>query len=224
MHKPIDVIDSYSEDIKRSLDIMVYSLGGLYEKIARDNPTPQGIREFLVYTRQISDQSVANAISGLRSGIEALRATLDESQALQRVRLIHSDDDSEELLGVAQEAFGAFFAQARVFYAKRLREIVSARAFGYDTYSQDPRIMVRNGASWNFSEYAYLTARQYLVSWYNETKIQDFAERGVEEFTLLTDDPELIHSVYRVEDYPQYAEKLFHPRTTKLVGSEYVPS
>lgn len=220
MHKPVNILDQHAEAISRSLDIMVYSLEGLYEKMARENPTAQGVHQFWIMAHDLGDQSITATLQKLQSGIDALKASLSDSER----DFLAAHDDSENFIGVAHESFGAIFAQARVAYAKRLRDLVAARAFGTDTYTANPKYMARNGHRWDFTEVTYLNSRQLMVDWYNGVKIGFLAEQGVEEFTLLTDDPELIYSTYRVDEYPQVAAELFHPRTTKLVGGAHVPS
>lgn len=218
MRNPIEIIDRNAEAIARSLDIMVYSLEGLYEKAVRESPTTPGLAQFWANASLVSDQSVAMAMNMVAEAARELYASLSDSER------VHYDThtDSANEAEVAYESIGAFFAQAKVSYARRLREIVTARAFNTDTYTADPRIMTRTGRRWNFSEYAYLTVRQLLVDWYNNAKVSYMAASGFKQFTLLTDNPELIDSVYDVADYPQIAADLFHPRTTKLVGEPYV--
>lgn len=218
MHNPIEIIDTNAAIIARSLDVMVYSLEGLYEKMARDNPTMHGVSEFWLLASKVADQAVANTLNQMSVAHESLYASLSDSERS------HFDEQSDYAndVEIAQGAFGAFFTQAKIAYANRLRAIVAARAFNMDTYNADPKIMTRNGRRWNFSDYAYLTARQLMVDWYNGIKIDYLSNIGATEFTLLTDDPELIYATYKVEDYPHIAADLFHPRTSKLVGSAYV--
>lgn len=218
---PIEIIDRHSEAIARSLDIVVYSLDGLYEKTVRDNPSMQGIYQFLTLAGQVTNESVQRAVDQLQSATIELGSAVIDSKHVREQDL---DADSDDTHGEAYEAFGAFFTQAKLFYAKRLREVVVSKSYRFDTYSSDPRIMTRNGRRWNFSEYAYLTSRQLLVDWHNNTKIAAYAAAGVTEYTLMTDDPELMYGVYEVENYPEDAPTLFHPRTTKLVGAPNVSS
>lgn len=221
MVKPIEIIDTHAVAMTRSMDIVVYAMGGLYEQTARESPNSRGVQAFWVKSGEIAESAVNGVIARLRTGLVDLNSSLSASNAL---RTSMSDDDIDAACGEAQNALYALTLQARQSYAKRLREIASAQAFGYDTYQHDPRIMIRSGARWNFSDYAYLTIRQGLVSWYNNERIAAYAEQGVKGFTLLTDDPELMYDHYLVEDYPEVAEQLFHPRTTKLVGAPYVDS
>lgn len=219
MSNPIEIIDDNALSLARSLDIMVYSLDGLFEQTVRDNPNYLGLTQFWSQASEVSMENMSRVGDRLRDAMYELRASLSDSE---RVRELDRDDDIEVMLGEAYEAFGAFFAQAKLFYAKRLRQIVAAKAVGYDAYSDDPKIMLRNGQQWNFSDFAFLQTRQHLVNYYNDTKIRLYAEDGVEAYTLLTDDPELMYEVHRVEDYPDEAATMFHPRTTKLVGAPYV--
>lgn len=216
---PIEIINQHSDAIARSLDIMVYSLEGLFEKTVRENPTMGGIREFWARASDVSAESIELAVNKLTAGIDDLRDAVVDSK---HVRVSYDDDDSAEYIGEAYEAFGAFFAQAKVFYAKRLRAVVVSKSVGFDSYSADPKIMLRNGQQWNFSQFAYLTTRQLLIDWHNNIKINSYAAAGVEEYSLLTDDPELTYAVFRVDEYADQSAQLFHPRTTKLVGAPYV--
>lgn len=218
--KPQSIMDTHAEAIARSLDIVVYSLEGLYEKYARDNPTPQGIREFFALSSGVVRDAQEQSMAKLHQAIDALHASLSDSER-DHVALLSSHVNE---LGEASEAFGAFLTQAKLSFCKRLRDIVLAQAFGTDTYKANPRIMTRTGRTWNFTEYAYLTARAAMVEWYNGAKIAYIAGTGATEFTLLTDDPDLIESTYKVADYPMLAGELFHPRTSKLVGGAHVSS
>lgn len=219
MSNPIEIIDENALALSRSLDIMVYSLDGLFEQTVREDLSYPGVAKFWSQASEVSVDNMNRVSDRLRDAMFELRASLSDSELL-RVR--ESDDDIESMLGEAYEAFGAFFAQAKLFYAKRLRQIVAAKAVGYDAYTPDPKIMLRNGHQWNFSDFAFLQTRQLLVNYYNDTKIRLFAEDGVEAYTLITDDPDLMYEVYQVEDYPDDAATMFHPRTTKLVGAPYV--
>lgn len=219
MSNPIEIIDENALSLARSLDIMVYSLDGLFERAVRENPTYPGIAEFWSQASEVSLDNMNRVSDRLRDAMFELKASLSDSE---RDRVSDSYDDIDAMLGEAYEAFGAFFAQAKLFYAKRLRQIVAAKAVGYDAYSDDPKIMLRNGQQWNFSDFAFLQTRQLLVNYYNDTKIRLFAEDSVEAYTLITDDPDLMYEVHRVEDYPDEAASMFHPRTTKLVGAPYV--
>ena len=219
MSNPIEIIDENALSLARSLDIMVYSLDGLFERTVRDNPTMLGVADFWARASDVSLENMNRVSDRLRDAMLELRASLSDSE---RVRELERDDDIDAVRGEAYEAFGAFFAQAKLAYAKRLRQIVAAKAMGYDAYSADPKIMLRNGQQWNFSDFAFLQTRQFLVNYYNDTKIRLYAEDGVEAYTLITDDPDLMYEVHRVEDYPDEAPTMFHPRTTKLVGAPYV--
>lgn len=218
MHNPVHIIDEYAAKITRSLDIVVYSLEGLYEKTARDNPTNRGLGEFWLMSNAIIANGLTTAMNELTEAADALYASLSDSERAH----YEAQHDSVFDHGVAYESFGALFTQAKLTYAKRLREVISARAFGIDTYNPNPKIMTRAGHQWNFSDYAYLNSRQLLVDWYNNAKIEYLSAIGAEEFGLFTNDPELMYTSYKVADYPEIAAKLFHPRTTKLVGDEYV--
>lgn len=219
MSNPIEIIDDNALSLARSLDIMVYSLDGLFEQTVRDNPTYPGIAKFWSQASEVSVDNMNRVSDRLRDAMYELRSSLSDSE---RVRVIDSNDDIEAMIGEAYEAFGAFFAQAKLFYAKRLRQIVAAKAVGYDAYTPDPKIMLRNGHQWNFSDFAFLQTRQLLVNYYNDTKIRLYAEDEVEAYTLISDDPDLMYDVHQVADYPDEANTMFHPRTTKLVGAPYV--
>lgn len=221
MVKPIEIINSHAAAMTRSMDIVVYAVGGLYEQVAHANPNARGVREFWVKSESIASHAVEGVVNQMRSALIALNSALSDANAL---RASISSDDIEAACGEAESALYALTMQARQSYAKRLREIASASAFGFDTYQHDPRIMIRSGAKWNFSDYAYLTIRQSLVSWYNNEKIAAYTEQGVKTYTLLSDDSDLMYDHYLVADYPDVAESLFHPRTTKLVGAPYVDS
>lgn len=221
MSKPIDLIEESANAIARSLDVVVYSLDGLFERAVRDRPDYRGLTEFINQASAISDDNVNRVVARLVESMDALKASLSDSE---RVRLSERDDDTEAYAGEAHEAFGAFFAQAKLAYAKRLREVIAAKSFGFDTYNADPRIMLRNGQQWHFSVFAYLQTRQMLVNFYNNTKIGLYADAGIAEYTLDTEDAELMFEPYSVENYPEDAAKLFHPRTMNLVGVPYVSS
>lgn len=220
MLKPLQIIDRQATEIARNLEIVVYSLEGLFEITARDNPTYQGLQWFWVQGNDVVARAMSVSLGKIATARDELATTLSTPEREYLEKLSVDASDAETLY----TSIGAFLAQAKVTFARRLREIIAARAFGHDTYNSDPRMMTRTGRRWSFSEYAYLMARQALVEFYNETKIGYMAAMGVKEFMLLTEDPTLIDTVLKVEEYPELVETLFHPRTTKLVGGPYVSS
>ena len=215
MLNSIETIDEIANKIASTSDIVIFTFQGFYELIARTNPTQGGLSEFLVYSNQIVQGNLSDITSTLRDGLHTLlERSLSDSERLH----FYSVRDSLKVEETAYEAFGAVFVQAKIEYARSLRNVIGARVFGMDTYNPDPKIMSRNGKRWNFSEYVYLSARQMLIDWYNFVKISYIAEKGFKQFNLLTENKDLIDAVYEVEDYPEIAQTLFHPRTSKLVG------
>jgi len=215
---PITILDEHSVAIARSLDIMILSTESLFEKFVREDPSLRGLKTFWSHASEIRERSVELVVSKMLTARNDLRASLSDSERL------HSEthDDTEMFIHSVREAFRAFMSQVQTIYAKRFRDIAAARVFGSDTYNPDPRIVTGSGRKWNFTDYAFLTARQMLVDWYNTSKLDYLTENGYTEFTLYTLNPELMNEVYKVEDYPSIAEKLFHPRTTKLIGGPNV--
>lgn len=218
MANALSTIESYAQSIARSLDILVYSLEGLFEVTVRDNPSLLGLRTFMVTSQSLSDEALDTVVLKLHEAIDVLKRSLSTSE------LDHFDSafDIELFDGVAYDAFGAFFAQARTAYAKRLREFIMARASGTDTFNAEPKIMTRNGRRWNFSDFAYVASRGLLMDWYNGVKISHLSDQGIEQFTVFTTEPDAEYGPYKVSDYPELAPELFHPRAPRLVGGAYV--
>lgn len=218
MRKPIDLIDSTAQQIGRSLDIVVYAIDGLFEKYARENPTPQGLAQFYRAAGDIMTTALQGLMVKLTDGQHALEQTLSASERA----IFDSQDDAAIRFGDAQDTFWGAFQQVRAQYVKRLREIIVARAFGLDTYNANPHVMTRNGRRWNFADYTYLTTRRILIDRYNEAKIAYIASLGAQYFTMDTEDPDLANKAFKVSDYPDIAEEYFHPRTQNLVGEAHV--
>lgn len=218
MANPLEIIDRHTAEITRSLDIVVYALEGLYEMTVRDQPNIRGLQNFWMQASDIVTRSTLNTANLLSDAEEELAASLSTPERVHAESLASDTFDVE----IEYSAIGAFLEQAKVAFARRVREVIAAKVYGMDTYNADPHIMTRNGRRWNFTDYAYLMIRQILVNWYNEVKIDYLASQGVEEFTLLTEDPDLFYTTYRVDEYPNIAPELFHPRTTKLVGGANV--
>ena len=218
MHNPIDILDINAASIARSLDIMVLSTESLYEKFVREDPSVRGMKTFWFHANQVRLNAVDLAIEKLLDGRSALSESLSDSERVH----VERNDDTETFNLVAREALNSFMSQVQTIYAKRFRDIIAARAFNTDTYNPNPKVITGSGRKWNFTDFAYITARQLLVDWYNTSKLSYLIDNGHEEFFLLTRDPELMTETYRVDEYPEIADKLFHPRTTKLIGGPNV--
>ncbi len=222
MANPISIIDAQTADIAKSLDMVVAGFEGLFEKMARDNPTSQGLGQYWIMTTQM----VAEATQVIILKINAAKSELITSLSVPEQFYLVQQHDSDYSDQTAYSAIGSFLDQSRVAFAKRLRNIIAAHAFGkiVGTSKVDVWIMDRSGRRWNFSEFAYLTTRQILIDWYNQVKIAYMVSVGYTEFKLDTIDPNFVDNVYQIADYPELAQSLFHPRTTKLVGSPNVQS
>jgi hypothetical protein len=217
--KPIDAIDSAAVEVAKSLDGFVYSIEGLYEKFARENPSMSGFRMFMQSSqavRELALDSVMTSLDRITTGLKLYMSAPEQF-------FVSEHDDSESFRELAYRAIGSFLEQVIIACAKKFRAIISAKAFTFDTYTSNPKIVLgQSGRKWNFTEFAYLTVRQLLVDWYNQSKIAYIESIGVKEFTLDTQNIELIGQVYLIEDFPAITESLFHPRTTKLVGGPNV--
>lgn len=218
MDKAIDVIDQTALEIARSLDIVVYAVDGLFEKYVRENPTTQGLGQFYRAAGQIMVQALDTTMTKMTAAYTSLERTLSASERIQFEAL----DDSELRYGEARESFWGAFQQVRAQYVKRMREIIAAHAFGTDTFNANPKVMSRNGRRWNFSDYAYLTARRILIDRYNEAKISYIVSIGATGFYMDTNNEELAKQVFSVSNYPDIAAEFFHPRTSNLVGDAHV--
>jgi hypothetical protein len=216
--KAINIIDTYAQQISRALDIVVYSLEGLYEKTVRDMPNMLGLRNFWALTDGILASAMVGVMASLQNGTDALGASLSQSQ--RDFLAAHVDDAL--FYGAAYESIGAFLAQARVAYARRLREVIASRAFGVDTFNPNPKIMSRDGRKFDFSEAAYLTVRQTLMDWYNQSLVGYLVSVGSETFAIESNQ-DAMFDLYPLADYPLVAQELFHPRSDKVV-SKHVPT
>lgn len=214
----IILVDQLARDISRSLDVMVFSLEGLFEKYTREQPDMLGLRTFYQASGQMLSDTLRITLGKIDQAHALLNATLSDSERAFTQTLTDSDLYARE----AHEAIGAAFQQAQSAYLKRFREIVAARVFHRNAFNPNPTVMTRNGRKWNFTDFLYTVIRWSLVNRHNNNKIGYIVSIDGDAFTLDTTDPVLAAQHYMVADYPELAADMFHPRTDNLVGGLYV--
>lgn len=218
MPNPIELIDHAAMEVARTAEVLVYAMEGLCEKQIRENPTAHGLNVFMQTSREMSEATLDQVVNKVMNGVEdALEASLSDSERT----FYDARVDSVQYALIVREVVWGAFQQVRSHFARRARAATIAKTTNLGP-NITPKIQARDGSNRGFKEYLYLTARSLMVNFYNEVKIGYMAENGYTEFTLDTENPELIDSVYQVEDYPELAPTLFHPRTSKLVGAYYV--
>lgn len=209
MDKAIAKIDAWTALITRSLEVAVYAMEGVADRHAQDL-TPNGLRAYWAESGVLVDDTAALATQRMIEGRTDLEASLSDSERA----FLDATDARDVFIQSAQESFGALLAHIRVTFAKRLREQIMVHVF----QGIKPTVMARDGRRLVFTDMLYLTTRQMLVEWYNQVKMGYIVSLGVKEFTLDPDDG----VVYKVSDYPDMSQDVFHPRTSTLVGGPNV--
>ncbi len=218
MANQLRLINSNAKSMAYGLGVTVGALEGLVTQYSQANPTAQGLNTFWQESEALVGQAHTTAMQDLDAAIRTLEQSLSVSE--RSFYFSHRNDD--EMLRSAHEAIGAFLAQSRNAFVQRLRGIVAARAYGMSTKRVDPLIMDRAGRRRRFDEFAYLTVRQILMNWLNNTRIAYCNAAGYLQFWVQDDEAEVI-AVYNVSHYPELVDELFHPRAQRIVGGANVP-
>lgn len=215
----LHLINAHAKGAAFSLGVTVSALEALVGQYAQSNPTVQGLNIFWQESTALIGASQVTAMQDLDAAIRALEQSLSVSE--RAFYFSHSHDDT--VLRSAHASIGAFLEQSRLAFVQRLRGLVAARAFGMRATRVDPLIMDRAGRRRQFSEFAYLTMRQILMNWLNNTKIAAVQDGGYDRFWVQDNEVEVV-AVYDVVRYPELVDELFHPRAQRIVGGPYVPS
>lgn len=217
MANQLHLINVNAKATAYGLGVTVAALDALVTQYSQSNPTPQGLNTFWQESNALVASASRTAMLEIDVCIRALERSLSVSE--RAFYFSHRNDDST--LEIAHAAIGAFLEQSRIAFVQRLRGIVAARAFGMRTQLGEPLIMDRAGRRRQFSEFAYLTVRQVLMNWLNNTKIAAMQAAGQTHFWV--DDSEAtVTAVYAVDKYPELVDELFHPRAPRIVGGPYV--
>lgn len=213
MHKPIDLIEAKTQALTGRVETVFYALGGLFAQYSA-NPNTRALRGFLVEADNMLEAALEDSSVAL---VDAVEDVLKASLSAPELTFFETYDDSADYYLSARDALWGAFQQVRMHYARALRAMIVANTGQPNTLTL-PKIMTRNGKKWEFREYTYLTVRSLLITDYNEVKIAYLKSIGATEFTVDTAKPELFYETFPISDYPNIAEKLFHPRSINLVG------